>query len=95
MVARLTLTIRSPGLLIGVRGIEILLDGEMVDRVQFGEACTIECEAGEHTLRARMRAVISRRSNILKLTVADGEDRRFDGKYSRLWGTLPIRELRA
>jgi hypothetical protein len=92
MPARLTITIKSPGLLLGVRGIEILLDGQTVDTVRFGEACRIECAPGDHTLQARLRAVLSRRSNVLRITAVDGDDRIVTGRYSRMWGTLKLEE---
>lgn len=92
MAARLKLTVRSPGLLLGVRKIEVLLDGEPVDAVQFGQTSSLEIAPGDHTAQIVLHAVFKRRSNVLAFRVADDEDRAISGKYSRLWGSLRIRE---
>lgn len=92
MTARLTIALRSPGLILGVRGIDVLLDGEPVHTIGFGETTTVECAAGDRTLQLKLNAVLNRRSNTLRLTVADGEERALAGRYSRMWGTLRLRE---
>lgn len=90
--ARISLIVTSPGLLLGVRGIEVIVDGDVVDMVQFGEPFSFELAPGDHSLQIRLRAMMSRRSNVVNFSAAPGEEIAFSAKYSRMWGTLRLKK---
>ena len=74
----------------GLRGIEILVDGEIRADLQLGESAALEVLPGQHQIGAILNGVVSRRSKQLSVAVADGDEVNVIGKYSRLWGNLRL-----
>ena len=89
--SRIEIAFPSPGWLFGVRGIDVLVDGENVGRVRFGETKTVECAPGPHKVQAVLKAIFSRHSNALDVEVPADEAARVSGVYSRTFGTIELK----
>lgn len=91
MTGRIEISLQRTALLLGVRGIEIHLDGEPVDTIGFGATRTISCPPGEHTVQLVLQALFfRRRSNRLAIVVPEGGGVAIMGRYSRMWGNLRL-----
>lgn len=71
--------------------IDVLVDGEAVGSIRFGERTTFPCPPGPHQVRAVMRTVVTRKSNSLKVIVPSDGAFNIRATYSRLWGNLKLR----
>jgi hypothetical protein len=69
----------------------VLVDGAEVGAMRIGETARFAVAGGEHELRVAMKVgLITRKTNRLRLTVAEGASAIVAGKYSRLWGKYSI-----
>ncbi len=93
--SRIEVALVDPGWLLGVRDVEVLVDGNPAGRMQFGEELALDCSSGSHSVQLVLHALVTRRSNALTLDVAAGETKSIAARYSRLWGSIKITETAA
>lgn len=93
MGAKLEVEVRQPLIpQLGVKGIDILLDAEVVATTEFGGKVTVEAPVGDHSIRVQLRGVITRKSNVIRLAINEGDQIKIAAKYSVLWGSISIRK---
>ena len=90
--SRIEIALADPGGLLGVKDVEVQLDGNPAGKIQFGERLTLHCSGGSHAVQLVLRAIAIRRSNTLMVDVAEGETKSIAASYSRLWGSIKITE---
>lgn len=90
MPSIVVITIKDPGFLVGVRGIEFLLDGRGQGVLQFGDIKEFEVHLGQHVAKVILHGVIDRSSKELRFSLGEDQTVRIEGKYSRLWGNMSI-----
>jgi hypothetical protein len=88
--SKLVVTLKDPGFLLGVSGIDFLLNGRSLSLMHFGDTKEFEIEAGEHVAKLILHGVVDRSSKNLKFSLGEGESVRMEGKYSRAWGNMNI-----
>ncbi len=92
MPGHIEVTFSDPGLLFGVEGIDVLIDGKMVGSQAFGGRQSFACAPGSHTVQAVLRAVHTRHSNALTVEVAEGASVGVTGRYDRMYGTIALQQ---
>jgi len=80
-------------MIVGIKGVEILVDGKEQTAIEFGETVTFDVEPGEREIRTILYGVADRESKALKVTAIEGEKVAIKGKYSRLWGNIKLKLL--
>jgi glycine/serine hydroxymethyltransferase len=88
--AAITVTLADIKMLAGVKGIDVLVDGDPQTTLQFGETVTVEVEPGHRAVQAILHGVVQRKSKTLFVLVPEGGHVAIVGKYSRLWGTIKL-----
>jgi hypothetical protein len=88
---KIEIALSDPGKLLGVRGLDIQIDGEQAGSIGFGETKQVECAPGSHQVRILLHAVVHRRSNVVTVEVGEDRPARLHGDYSRLWGTVRLK----
>ena len=91
MPSKIVFALAPVGLLAGVNGIHVLIDGERCRTTQFGETVEFDVSPGPHTFQAVLDAVLERPTKVLELQVADDTTVSINGKYSRLWGNIKLK----
>lgn len=92
MAGSMAVTLKKPGFLLGVESIEIVIDDDQRFSMDFGDQKEFELDSGAHTVQAVLHAILNRRSRKLKLIIRDGEKANIEGKYSRLWGNINLKQ---
>ncbi len=77
--------------LVGVKGLDVVIDGQVVATTMFGESATVEVAPGGHRVELTLRSVISRTSNPIDVNLADGQTVNITAKYSRMLGTFNLK----
>jgi len=91
MSSEIKVSLAAVKMLAGVQGIDVLVDGEPQASLQFGETTILTVAPGRRAIQVALRAVFNRTSNVLPVTVAEGERVMVVGKYSRLWGSIKLK----
>lgn len=85
--------------LYGLKSITILLDGQSLKTIQFGETVVFEVSPGQHTIQTKLVSrpilitlffTITRKSTILNVNVAPNAQVSVMAKYSRSWGNIAL-----
>ena len=90
MAATIELSLPKPGRLVGVRKMELLLDGEVNRNLAFGESYEVLCEPGPHTASIVLYGLLTRRSKPLRFHAGEYETIRINARYNRLLGTITL-----
>lgn len=84
------MTVEPMGALLGIRGIDVLVDGAVAGQIRAGEAREFAVAPGSHGVELELQGIVRRRSNRVEVSVpADGAVS-VAGRYSRLWGKLQL-----
>ena len=95
MAAHIDVTIPPLKLpLVGVRGINVLVDGEVATPIDFGKSATVNVEPGMYRVAIQLSGVLNRTSNGVTVELTDGEVAGFIGRYSRLWGSFSLKRTK-
>jgi hypothetical protein len=76
--------------LIGMGGIDVLVDGQFAAITDFGQTATVDLAPGVHNVAVRLRGVIYRTSNSVTVHAADGQCTAATAKYNRFFGTFKL-----
>jgi hypothetical protein len=90
MVAEITLDLSDPGNLIGIRKLELMLDGKLNRDINFGGNYKIECAPGDHAVQIITHGWLRRQSNVLRVATSEGRSTKLIAQYSRLWGNIKL-----
>ena len=93
MVGKIHVALRNVGFLVGVKGIRVFINGQVQETLQFGESLEKEAEPGEYAVHVELLGVVTRASNVLSIAVEDGQLVKVEGKYSRLWGNVKLKQV--
>jgi len=91
MTAVINVTLDDPGLLKGLKDIDIVLDGNVVRTTDFGRVESIPCDPGEHRVQVVLRALATRKSKEVMLTLVDDAVAELTVSYSKLWGSISLK----
>lgn len=92
MPAKLTISIASLILpLVGVKPTGVLVDGQEVAQVNFGQSVACDLSPGVRHVALLLHGVINRQSNTVALNVGEGEPVALIGKYNRFWGSFSLK----
>lgn len=71
MTAVINMKLDGPGLLKGLKGIDIVLDGNVVRTTEFGRVESIPSDPGEHRVYVVLRGLVTRKSKEVTVTMVD------------------------
>lgn len=91
MKSKISLSLAPIGLLIGLKGVAVPLDGEKQTTIQPGETLELDVEPGERTVQTVLEGGVPRRSKVLRIQIAPNSDYVVAAKYSRLWGNIKLK----
>jgi hypothetical protein len=83
----------------GLKAITILLDGQSLKTIQFGETVVFKVSPGQHTIQTKLESrpsiitlffTITRKSTILNMNVAPNTQVSVMAKYSRTTGNIGL-----
>jgi len=90
---KLKISLKDPGYLMGVKGIDVILDGYKICTMQFGEIREFDIAVGAHIINLMLRAMFKRSSNNLQITAKENGIVHIIGDYSRAWGYVKITQV--
>ena len=94
MSATIDITVKRLFLpLVGVQGIDVLINGEAALQTDFGQTFTLELEPGVYDIAVRLRGVLNRTSNTIQVNVNEEEPTRLIAAYNRFWGSFRLRAV--
>jgi hypothetical protein len=84
--------------LIGLKSIAVVLDGQPLRTVQFGETLVLDVPPGQHAIQTKLVSrsfatlfiTVTRTSKALNVTVAPDTQLSIMGKYSRAYGNIEL-----
>jgi hypothetical protein len=79
--------------LVGIKGIDVLVDGEKRCSIRFGEVVCLEVNPGERIVQIHLHGTLDRKSGTFQVLVAEGGQVAIEAKYSRMWGNFKLRQL--
>ncbi len=74
----------------GIKGIDILVDGDIVASLPLGGSKTVEASAGNHTIKAVLHGVVDRESKELEISIKENSTVKIIGTYSRIQGDIQL-----
>lgn len=77
--------------LMGVEGIDVLLNGQKVGETDFGETFTLKVQPGRYQIALRLHGVLKRTSNTVLAEMDEGQHIRLVAAYNRFWGSIGLR----
>lgn len=89
-MSRIIVSFKNPGFLVGMKGIELLIDGNRVDIFEFGETRVFDIPVGKHVARVYLHGVTDRLSKPLNFTIDHNQTIYIEGTYSRMWGNISL-----
>lgn len=91
MSSQIQVTLAEVKMLAGIKGVDILVDGEKRQSIRFGETVSFEVDIGERAIQAVLHGVVVRKSKVLPIVATEGAQLEIDAKYSRLWGNIKLK----
>lgn len=92
MAASITIHLKKVRFLFGVKGIHVMLEGEERADLAFGEAITVPTQPGPVRVQVVLKGGMKRYSNTLWLELAEDEEAMIAAEYSRMSGTIEIKQ---
>ncbi|MEQ9811142.1 MAG: hypothetical protein RLO50_00050 [Azospirillaceae bacterium] len=91
MAASVSIVLTKFGGQRGIKGIDVIVGGQVLHTASGDGTYRIELPAGTHVIGLVLRGLATRRSKVVEVTLDEGEARELRGSYSILWGSVALK----